>query len=177
MKTEPQGKPANKGFLSIANDFEYLVSAAALLGLVVMLTVSIVARYIAGMSVPWSEEVARFLFVAVIFASISYTARQHRHIRITLFVEKLFPERSHLYIFTIGDIVWLCFNAVVLYGAYEVITDMFRYPDRSAVLNVPLHFIYMLIPIFYLTFSFRIFQGIRARWRGEKIDSAKEELL
>lgn len=160
----------------IVNDFEYIISAAALLGLVALLTISIVARYVGGISVPWSEEVARFTFVALIFASISHTARQHRHIRVTTFVEKLFPKVGRVVVFTLGDLVWLAYNAVVLYAAYVILEDMVRYPYTSAVLNLPMYYVYAIIPIFFTTISIRIIQGMTLRLRGKDIDGYQDEL-
>lgn len=162
--------------MRLLNEFEFIVAAAALLGLVGLLTISILARYVGGMSVPWSEEVARFSFVAVIFASISYAARQHRHIRVTMFVEKMFSRKAQAVVFSFGDLIWLAYNIVVLYASYIILEDMFRYPYSSAVLNLPMYFVYAIIPIFFLSISIRIIQGIGARWRGEQIDGYKDEL-
>ncbi len=158
------------------NDFEYIVSAFALLALVGLLTISIGARYVGGTSVPWSEEVSRFMFVAVIFASISYAARQHRHIRVTMFVEKVFSKQGQKVVFTLGDLVWLGYNFVVLYAVYIVMADMLKYPFNSAVLNLPMYVVYAAIPIFFITISIRIIQGIFARLSGQDIDGYKDEL-
>ncbi len=160
----------------LINDFEYIVSAIALLALVALLTISIGARYLGGTSVPWSEEVSRFMFIAVIFASISYAARQHRHIRVTMFVEKVFSEKAQKVVLTLGDLVWLGYNAVVLYAAYIVMADMFEFPFNSAVLNLPMYFVYAIIPIFFITISIRIVQSIRARLSGHNIDGYRDEL-
>jgi len=160
---------------AVLNDFEYIVCSVALLSLVALLTLSIYARYLSGFSIPWSEEVARFTFIAVIFSSISYTARQHRHIRVTLFVEKLLSESGQKVVFIIGDIIWLLFNAVVLFAAYEILSELFEYPYNSPVLNIPMYYVYMLIPIFYVSMSFRVLQGILARLRGEYSNSKAVE--
>lgn len=165
-----------KRFGSLVNDFEYFVSAFALLALVFLLTISIGARYVGGTSVPWSEEVSRFMFIAVIFASISYAARQHRHIRVTMFVEKAFSKRAQQIVLTLGDLVWLGYNAVVLYAAYVVIADLFEFPFKSAVLNLPMYFVYAIIPIFFVTISIRIVQSILARLSGQNIDGYRDEL-
>lgn len=155
-----------KRLLNVIDNFEFLVSAFALIALVVLLTISIYARYFSGFSIPWSEEVARFMFIAVIFSSISYTARQHRHIRVTLFVEKLFSKKAQNIVFIIGDIVWLVFNAVILYGAYIILSELFEYPYNSPVLNLPMYYVYAIIPIFFFTISVRVIQGIIKRLRG-----------
>lgn len=151
----------------LVDDFEFLICAAALIALVILLTISIYARYVSGFSIPWSEEVARFMFIAVIFSSISYTARQHRHIRVTLFVEKLFSKPAQNIVFIIGDLIWLVFNGVVLYGAYIILSELFEYPYNSPVLNLPMYYVYGLIPIFFFTISIRVIQGIFARLRGK----------
>ena len=158
------------------NNFEFYISALALLGLVALLAISVGARYVAGLSVPWSEEVARFTFVAVIFASISYAAKEHRHIRVTMFVDKLFSGKARTLVFTLGDLVWLGYNAVVLYAVYVVLADMIEFPYNSAVLNLPMYFVYALIPIFFVTISIRILRGIIVRLGGEDIDGFQDEL-
>lgn len=166
---QPESAPGltlKKRVINIVNDFEFFISAIALIALVILLTISIYARYFSGFSIPWSEEVARFMFIAVIFSSISYTARQHRHIRVTLFVEKLFSKSAQNVVFIIGDIIWLVFNGVILYGAYVILSELFEYPYNSPVLNLPMYYVYAIIPIFFFTISIRVIQGILARLRG-----------
>jgi TRAP-type C4-dicarboxylate transport system permease small subunit len=175
-----RGPPRKGGFrraLAWLNEFEYAVGSVALLGLVFMLAVTIIARYIGGMSIPWTEEVARFIFIALIFSSISFSARFFRHIRVTFFVERFLSDHLRRVVLIFGDLIWLCFNTAVLYGAYVIISDMYRYPYNSAVLNLPMYYVYAIIPIFYVTLSIRVIQGIVARLRGEEIDLHKEDTL
>lgn len=173
----PPSRGALRRVLAWLNEVEYAVGSVALLGLVFMLTMTIVARYIGGMSIPWTEEVARFTFIALIFSSISFSARFFRHIRVTFFVERFLSDHMRRAVLIFGDVIWLGFNGAVLYGAYEIISDMYRYPYNSAVLNLPMYYVYAIIPIFYVTLSIRVVQGILARLRGEEIDFHKEDTL
>lgn len=63
-----------------------------LAAMAVIMGIQVLARYVLGMSLSWSEEVARYLFVWSGFLSISYCTKKCVSIKIEQFVAS-FPKR------------------------------------------------------------------------------------
>ena len=63
-----------------------------LAAMAVLMGIQVLARYVLGMSLSWSEEVARYLFVWSGFLSVSYCTKKCVSIKIEQFVAS-FPKR------------------------------------------------------------------------------------
>ena len=48
----------------------------------IIIFIQVVCRYVFQNSLTWSEEMARYMFVWLVYFSVSYTARREKHIRI-----------------------------------------------------------------------------------------------
>ena len=99
-----------KSFLEKLNAFLLLLMFAVTL-------LQIVARVILKESSVWSEELARFLFVWIVFVGAAALMRDENHIRITVLTARLPPGASKaLRILT--QIVMIPFVVVFTWGAY-----------------------------------------------------------
>ena len=76
-------------------------------------------RYIFNNSLSWSEELARYLFIWMVYLAIGYAAKQRKHIKIDAALW-LFPQRIRPYICIVGDIVVLLFSAFIIKTSYEL---------------------------------------------------------
>ena len=56
----------------------------------------IIARFIPGDSTVWSEEVARFIFVWIVFLGAAALTRDEEHIRIAALTDRLGPTSSRI---------------------------------------------------------------------------------
>ena len=63
-----------------------------LAAMAVIMGIQVLARYVLGMSLSWSEEVARYLFIWSGFLSVSYSTKKCVSIKIEQFVAS-FPKR------------------------------------------------------------------------------------
>ncbi len=53
--------------------------------------IQVITRYVFHNSLTWSEELARYLFVWLVYFSVSFTARRQKHIRIDAAIN-LYPK-------------------------------------------------------------------------------------
>lgn len=162
----PPAQVYKRFFGRFVDGVEFWVSCFALWSLVVVLTVSMVYRYLLGYSIPWAEEVSRFSFVLVVFASMSYAARRERHIRLYMFID-LLPSAVKRWVITVADLMWLAFNVCIIAAGIAVVRQMLVYQDHSVVLNLPMYYLYAVIPLFYATMTFRVAQAMRRRLRKQ----------
>ncbi len=149
--------------LSAAGRFELVVSNLSLALLVVVLAAQIFFRYVLHVGLSWSEEISRFGFVWFVYISASVAAQRGAHIRVTLFA-RLAPVNERL-TFLLADIIWIVFNAFVVWAGILLIQRTLAYPVYSTSLFLPLAYIYTVIPLAHALMIVRI---VERQWRSWK---------
>ncbi|MBQ3567612.1 MAG: TRAP transporter small permease, partial [Anaerotignum sp.] len=66
--------------------------------------IQVIMRYVFANSLTWSEELARYLFVWLVYFSVSFTARRQKHIRIDAAIN-LYPKKMRPYIEILSEII------------------------------------------------------------------------
>ena len=59
----------------------------------IIIFVQVVMRYVFHSSLTWSEEMARYLFVWLVYFSVAYTAKKEAHIRIDAAIN-IYPKKA-----------------------------------------------------------------------------------
>lgn len=62
--------------------FEISISVFLLLFMTALIAIQVFMRYVMGEPLSWSEELARYVFIWLIYLMISYSAREMKHIKI-----------------------------------------------------------------------------------------------
>lgn len=108
---------------------EIYINGILLLAMCVIIFLQIVFRHL-NMPLIWTEEIARFLFVWVIYLSTSLAIRRKRHLSIDIL--PLFLSKRGTQILTLfSDLVGLIFFLIIgIYGA-EVIQTFIARPQYS----------------------------------------------
>ena len=88
------------------------VTLAILIVLNLVVGAQVFARYVLNHSLFWSEELARYLFIYLVFLSAAIVLRQDRHIQVSAFVDML-PSSMKRAIIILGDLLMLGFVLVV----------------------------------------------------------------
>ncbi len=107
---------------------------------------NVFGRYLFNQSLYFSEELNQFLIIFVTFIGCSYAARQNRHISMSAFIEQLTgkPAAASLLLInllTAALLFWLTWASV------GYVQSAARIGRASSALQVPLHYIYLLIPL------------------------------
>jgi TRAP-type C4-dicarboxylate transport system permease small subunit len=125
---------------------EYLV-ASIMFFLVTIVFIQVLLRYVLQTSLPWTEEMARYLFVWLVFIATSVCVKKEAHLGIDVIVVRFSPKvQRHLY--TLSLVLSLIFSIVVVYKGYDLLA---RSGDQiSPMLHVPMSFVYIIIPISYM---------------------------
>ncbi|MEM5542704.1 TRAP transporter small permease [Sulfitobacter sp. AS92] len=131
---------------------------------VVLLGFQVIARFGMGRSFSWLEEVSRFAFVWAVYFGFVIAAAGDRHIRVSLHIEML-PPKARLVMLTLADVIWLGFNAVVIWHGYHFTVSMFEFPYISQTTGINLVWVQMIVPLGFAFMSVRIVQVMLRRWR------------
>lgn len=107
-----------------------------------LIFVQVVMRYVFNNSLSWSEELARYVFIWLIYIGISYGCKLRKHIKIDAALY-LFPKKVRPYVVLIGDILFIAFALYITYTGFKYSIAQIQYDMRSPALKIPFQYIYM----------------------------------
>ncbi len=114
---------------------------------VVMVAVAlaqVVFRYVLAAPLPWSEELARYCFVWIVFLGGAIGLARGIHLGLDLFVNML-PRKARRALEALTSLLIAAFAVTVIYASYPVISmNMFQ---RSPALGAQMSWIYVAIPV------------------------------
>ena len=124
-------------------------------GIVVILGIlQVLFRFILKVSVPWTEEMMRALFIYIVFFGLILVERENGEVRTTMLIEKL-PYKAYHVWESIVSALSILFNVLVIVGCFQAMKvtnttlsalpqismKMFFYP---MVISLPLMVIYQI---------------------------------
>ena len=134
-------------------DQALLLLLLALLVLVVFLQVS--SRFVFKLPIEWSEEMARFIFIWFCWLGCSFATCSYHHIRITAHF-RILPRPLALWLLRLGDVLWIIFNLVVVYGGVLYLGSIIEFPYRAMITEIDMFWIFLPIPLVFLVFTLRV---------------------
>lgn len=144
------GQSALPGVLGMLDNaiarIESFILAAGVLLMALNTVSNVVARFVFGESLHFSEEVNRILIVMITFAGIGYAARHGRHIRMSAFFD-LVPTQARRYLMAFIAVVTGAFMFFLCYYSYTYILSIYSTGRVLPTLNYPLWTMYVWVPI------------------------------
>lgn len=107
----------------------------------IIIFVQVVMRYAFGSSLTWSEELARYLFIWLVYFAVSYTAHKEKHIRIDAAIN-LYPKKLRPYIEILSEIIVLCFAVFIAVTGVTVFQKIAWSGQVSPAIGLPMQFVY-----------------------------------
>ena len=103
----------------------------------------VVFRYVLGAPLPWSEELARYCFVWIVFLGGAIGLERGIHLGVDIFVN-LLPPRLRTRLDILSNALIGCFAAAVVYASFPVIG--MNLLQHSPAMGVQMSWIYIAIP-------------------------------
>jgi len=108
-----------KLYQKVPNLFEIL-SMIFLAGILLAVVLQVFFRYVAQLTVPWTEEVARYLGIWMVFMGAAVAVAHEAHIKITFFLERLPDGVRKIFNLSIDGVMFL-FTLIVFLGSIQLI--------------------------------------------------------
>ena len=103
--------------------------------------IQVIARYVFHNSLTWSEELARYLFVWLVYFSVSFTARRQKHIRIDAAIN-LYPKAMRPIIEIVSEVIVLAFSIFIAVTGVTVFQKIAWSGQMSPAIGLPMQFVY-----------------------------------
>ena len=161
------------GLKKFLNNFEGYVCVVTLLVMSVVIFWQVVCRYVLKSSLPWSEELSRYLLVWTSFIGGAYGVRLGAHIGVEAFT-LLLPKKAQKALNIVVMIACLILCAVICKFGFEIVQTQLSKNQLSPAMRIPMGYMYAAIPIGMIFFIIRYLQDIIEAIKNFNKDEKKE---
>jgi len=143
--------------------FEENVAALCMGGLLATLFLQVFTRYVLNDPLSWTEEVARYLYVYIVFLGASAAISDRSHVGIDYFAKAL-PVRTQWLLSVAVNLLILAALALLVYWGWRAAMRQWNLP--LMVLDIPYTWVYVIIPITAVLMSLRMLVLMREDYRA-----------
>jgi TRAP-type C4-dicarboxylate transport system permease small subunit len=119
-------------------------------------------RYVLNDSAAWTEEIARYLLIAMVFVGVSAVVRTGRHIHVD-FLYRLLPRKAGRVLATAIDVVRVAFFGAATVLTFEMMGRMGNY--RMTIIDLPMNLVYGVCMFGFACATLRSVQVAVVNWR------------
>jgi TRAP-type transport system small permease protein len=134
---------------------KFCVFILGIMGVLVIL--SVILRYIFGISYIWLAELITCLFVITVFFGAAIAIKREEHIKIDFFIKKI-PEKVQNIISIIIEIMIISIQIQVIKSSLHWITKVGSTPIPG--LYIPSKYIYLILPLGAMFIIFNNFRRL-----------------
>lgn len=142
--------------------FEEFFMVVFLAAMTLIMGAQVFSRYILGLSLSWSEEITRYLFIWSAFLSVSLCTKKCISIKIDQFIQ-IFPKRGKSIFKVLNLTVEFIFFVYLIPYAFLYLKTTIESGQVSPACAIPMYYVQSAPLICFTITAFRIVQ----RWFGE----------
>ena len=146
-----------KLLLFLNERFEEVIGVVLLAVVLGLIFIGVLLRLFFNSGISSQEELSRMLYVVVVYLGASYGMRSQDHIRVVVGFN-LLPAYLQKVLRVLTDMIWLFFNIVIIVYALKIHRTMVQFPGYSAVLQIPMHYVFFIVPVGFFLMSLRLIQ-------------------
>lgn len=155
--------------------FEESILCVLLVIMTIILGIQIVARYVFGNSLAWSEELVRYLFVWSAFLGVPYCIRKGTSIKVDQFRE-LMPIGVRKALAYIDKVIIFALFLILAIFSFDVIRSTYISGQTSAAMGIPMWLVQSSVFVGSVLSMIRISQNFADLVKGkEKIEKDEQE--
>jgi TRAP-type C4-dicarboxylate transport system permease small subunit len=134
--------------------FEKRLNRALEVFLIILMSVLVIdvlwqvfSRYLLSSPSSFTDELAGFLLIWVGVLGAAYVSGRKEHLAIDILVQKSPPERQRKLQFIIHGLILLFALSVMVIGGASLVYTRFVLQVKSAALQLPLGYVYIVLPL------------------------------
>ena len=135
-----------QAFMDKIGKVEYFLVAVMIAVMAIVNFLQVVFRYVIEGSLPWSEELLRFLFVWTTFLGAGIGVRKGAHLGLTIIVNNL-PSKLKKFVVFINYLICIAFSAIIGMLGLSVVSMQAEFNVRSSAMVLPMYWISLAIPV------------------------------
>jgi len=136
------------------NKFQHKLNKVLEIFLVILMSVLVIdvlwqvfSRYLLSSPSSFTDELAGFLLIWVGVLGAAYVAGRKEHLAIDILIQRSPPARQKLLLYIIHSLILLFALSVMVTGGVVLMYTRFVLQVKSAALQLPLGYVYIVLPI------------------------------
>lgn len=97
-------------------------------------------------SLSWSEELARYSFIWLVYIGISYGVKKDRHIKVDVLLLAL-KNKGKIILSIIANLLFIAFAIFVIRYGFDIASQLLAFGQKSPANQIPMGLIYLATPI------------------------------
>lgn len=143
---------------------EEFLMTVFLAAMTIIMGIQVFSRYALGISLSWSEELTRYIFIWSAFLSVSLCTKKCISIKIDQFIQ-LFPKRGKAFFKVLNLTVEFIFFLYLIPYAYLYLKTTIESGQVSPAMGLPMYYVQSAPLICFILTAFRIMQRWFLEWR------------
>ncbi|RPI00374.1 MAG: TRAP transporter small permease [Zetaproteobacteria bacterium] len=135
----------------------------AFVAMLVLVVAQVFFRYVLEISVPWTEEAARWFYAYQIFLGCTIATRDRLHLRATFILER-FPSRLAAAVECLIAVATLLFVAGIVWGGVVMVWATSTVEAGSFALSMS--YLYLAIPVSFVIVFVLTARDLGRAWRS-----------
>lgn len=123
---------------------------------VIIVFLQIVMRTVFSSSLVWSEELARYMFIWLIYIGVAYGVKKNRHISVEV-LTYILGRKGNWILSIIANILFLVFAVLICYLSFNVTMSVNR---ASPAMGIPMGLVYAAPCVGMFLTSIRLVQKL-----------------
>lgn len=140
-------------------NLEKLICVVCLALMSILIVLQVFFRYVLNNSLSWSEELARYLFIWMIYIGISYGVKMDKHICVDA-VYSFMPKGVKKWYAIVAYILFLVFAIAVVYFGILVVGMQISSGQVSPAMGIPMQYIYAAPVVGMVLTAIRLIQKV-----------------
>lgn len=154
-------------FFDFLDKFEDLSVTVLYSLMIVIIFLQVFFRFVVKASLPWSEELARYIMAWAAFIGASIAAKEGAHIGIDVIVSR-FPKGLNKYTKIFAFLISALFSVLLIYLAILIIQFLMKTGQKSPAMRIPIWIAYLSVPIGSVLMSIRFLQSAYLKFKEER---------
>jgi len=143
--------------------------------LIILCFLQIVFRSFLNLSLSWTEELARYTFIALVYVSACAAVLKDAHVRVEI-IDSFLPKNIKPYVDTLMDFIFLFFMGLIGFHGIHIAMDALNIEQLSPAMRLPMGFVYAIIPITFFATCIRLIQKIYYRFKNSDTGLSTQEV-
>jgi len=122
-----------------------------------------VTRYVMNDSASWTEEIARYLLIAVVFVGATIGVAKNSQIQVDFFYRHM-PATVGLWLSRAVDVLRIAFFAAAVVLTGQMMLKLGS-NTRMTIIDAPMNLVYGIVLLGFAAMTFRSIQVARIHWR------------
>jgi TRAP-type C4-dicarboxylate transport system permease small subunit len=154
--------------------FEKIVVIALFSALVILCVLQILFRFALNFSLSWTEELARFVFILLVYMAACAAVAENAHVRVEV-IDRFLSKRQAKIMDTLADLIFIAFMGLIGWYGLHIAADAYEIKTLSPAMQMPMWIAYGIVPVTFGLTCLRLIQRIWLRFTAADPDDADDD--